>query len=61
LINYPFQLYGKREKNVRVVEIRNGSHNHEDSIDMTGHPSFHQLTDNETKIIELMFNSGIPP
>jgi hypothetical protein len=45
LINYPFKIKGKRQDNgFWMIEINNYSHNHEASIDITGHSICRQLS-----------------
>ncbi|KAJ4849069.1 hypothetical protein Tsubulata_038297, partial [Turnera subulata] len=48
LINCPFELWGKRNKDgTWRVEIKNLSHNHELSKDLSGHPYVGALSAND--------------
>ncbi|KAF7150704.1 hypothetical protein RHSIM_Rhsim02G0175500 [Rhododendron simsii] len=44
-----------------VLEVKNGSHNHEPSSDMVGHPSFRRFSKEEIMTIEELTRSGVPP
>ncbi|KAG5541196.1 hypothetical protein RHGRI_021152 [Rhododendron griersonianum] len=63
LINCPFQFCCKRQDDGLWVinEVKNSSHNHEPSSDMSGHPSCCRLSKKEITSIEEMTRSGIPP
>ncbi|KAG5529294.1 hypothetical protein RHGRI_029855 [Rhododendron griersonianum] len=62
LINCPFELWGKK-KGVECwkVEIKNASHNHEPSSDMSGHPYCRRFSNEEVLSIKRMTMAGIPP
>ncbi|KAG5527943.1 hypothetical protein RHGRI_028764 [Rhododendron griersonianum] len=63
LINCPFEFCCKRQDNgLWVINgVKNSSHNHEPSSDMSGHPSCRCLSEKEITRIEEMTRSGIPP
>jgi hypothetical protein len=44
-----------------TIEMRNNSHNHEHSSDISGHPSFHWLGADEMKVVEHMSNFRVLP
>ncbi|KAG5536356.1 hypothetical protein RHGRI_023956 [Rhododendron griersonianum] len=62
LINCPFEIRCKRlDDGFWVLEVKNGSHNHEPSSDMAGHPSFRRFSKEEIMTIEELTRSGVPP
>ena len=63
LIKCPFKIVGKNHgpDGGWIVDIKDLSHNHEPSIDISGHPSFRQLTPESIKTVEEMTKAGIPP
>ncbi|KAG5542566.1 hypothetical protein RHGRI_022185 [Rhododendron griersonianum] len=62
LINCPFEIRCKRlDDRLWVLEVKNGSHNHEPSSDMAGHPSFRRFSKEEIMTIEELTRSGVPP
>ncbi|KAL6556543.1 hypothetical protein OROGR_005831 [Orobanche gracilis] len=62
LVNCPFQLYGKRLLDgFWKLTIKNESHNHEPSEDMSGHPSERILSEEEVLVVDKMSRAGIPP
>ncbi|KAG5528254.1 hypothetical protein RHGRI_028999 [Rhododendron griersonianum] len=62
LINCPFEIRCKRlDDGFWVLEVKNGSHNHEPSSDMAGHPSFRCFSKEEIMTIEELTRSGVPP
>ncbi|KAL4582687.1 hypothetical protein LXL04_007245 [Taraxacum kok-saghyz] len=63
LINCPFQIVGKKQGHdgAWMIKIKDLSHNHEPSEDISGHPSFRQLPSECVKTVEEMTNAGIPP
>ncbi|XP_058185926.1 PKS-NRPS hybrid synthetase cheA-like [Rhododendron vialii] len=57
-----FSMQGKRHADgFWVLEVKNSSHNHEPSSDMSGHPSCRRLSKEEIMSIEKMTRSGVPP
>lgn len=53
---------GKRKRDgVWKLEIKNLSHNHEASRDMSGHPYCHCFSSEEVQRIQEMTKAGIPP
>jgi len=62
LINCFFEIQSKRQSDgFWVLEVKNSSHNHELSSDMSGHPSCHRFSKEEVLSTEEMMRSGIPP
>ncbi|KAF7147655.1 hypothetical protein RHSIM_Rhsim03G0114700 [Rhododendron simsii] len=62
LINCPFELWGKKKgSECWKVEIKNASHNHEPSKDMSGHPYCRRFSNEEILSIKRMTTAGIPP
>ncbi|XP_078149520.1 protein FAR1-RELATED SEQUENCE 5-like [Carex rostrata] len=62
LIGCPFKIKGKRQDNGSwMIEIKNYLHNHEASVDVTGHPMCRRLSQEEMRNVEHMSKSGIPP
>ncbi|KAK9681505.1 hypothetical protein RND81_10G007300 [Saponaria officinalis] len=60
LINCPFAIRGKKTtEGYWLLELRNNSHNHAPSEDMSGHPSSRCLTQEEILDIEKMSMTGI--
>nr|XP_043625410.1 protein FAR1-RELATED SEQUENCE 5-like [Erigeron canadensis] len=61
LTNCPFQIVGKRGADgFWAFTVKNLTHNHEPSKDMSGHSSFRQLSPNKVKTVKEMTMSGIP-
>ncbi|KAL4589691.1 hypothetical protein LXL04_002599 [Taraxacum kok-saghyz] len=58
LINCPFQI---GHDGAWMIKIKDLSHNHEPSEDISGHPSFRQLPSESVKTVEEMTKAGIPP
>ncbi|KAL4561205.1 hypothetical protein LXL04_033368 [Taraxacum kok-saghyz] len=62
LINCPFQIVGKKGNDgTWVLKVKNLTHNHEPSTDMSGHPSFRRLLPDDVQSVKNMTLSGIPP
>ncbi|KAL7252612.1 hypothetical protein ACSBR1_007225 [Camellia fascicularis] len=62
LINCLFEIQSKRQSDgFWVLKVKNSSHNHELSSDMSGYPSCRRLSKEEVLSIEEMTRSGIPP
>ncbi|GKA61621.1 PKS-NRPS hybrid synthetase [Tanacetum coccineum] len=62
LIKCPFHIVGKkRGSGSWVFKINDLTHNHEPSTDMSGHPSFRQLPEDDIETVKNMTLSGIPP
>ena len=60
LTDCPFKIKGKRQDNgLWMIEIRNYLHNHEASVDVTGHPICRRLSQEEIRSVEHMSKSGI--
>ena len=60
LINCPFELRGKKQENgFWTLEMQNTLHNHEPSVDMSGHPSCRQLSSEQILVIERMTRAGV--
>ncbi|PIA24917.1 hypothetical protein AQUCO_04100189v1 [Aquilegia coerulea] len=61
LINCPFRIKGvKLVGGSWILRISNGTHNHEASKDMSGHPSFRRFSNEEFLRIKDMCKAGIP-
>lgn len=61
LINCPFQIWGKKKRDETWhVEIKNVSHNHEPSKDMSAHPSCRRFSEEEFLKIKEMTLAGVP-
>ncbi|XP_078159354.1 protein FAR1-RELATED SEQUENCE 5-like [Carex rostrata] len=61
LIDCPFKIKGKRQDNgLWMIEIKNYLHNHEASVDVTGHPICRRLSQEEIRSVDHMSKSGIP-
>ncbi|XP_028124692.1 PKS-NRPS hybrid synthetase CHGG_01239-like [Camellia sinensis] len=61
LINCPFEIQSKRQSDgFWVLEVKNSSHNHKPSSDMSGHPYCRRLSREGVLSIEEMTRSGIP-
>ncbi|XP_023752378.2 PKS-NRPS hybrid synthetase cheA-like [Lactuca sativa] len=62
LINCPFKLLGKRSSDgAWIFDVKDLSHNHEPSTDISGHPSFRQLPSESIKSVKEMTKAGTPP
>ena len=62
LFDCPFEVWGKRKKDgVWKLDIKNLSHNHEPSTDMSGHPFCRRFSKDEVERIQVMTRAGIPP
>ncbi|XP_078176323.1 protein FAR1-RELATED SEQUENCE 5-like [Carex rostrata] len=62
LTNCPFNIKGKRQDNeLWTIEIKSYEHNHEASVDVTGHSICRRLSQEEIKGVDHMSKSGIPP
>ncbi|KAL4572135.1 hypothetical protein LXL04_018904 [Taraxacum kok-saghyz] len=62
LINCPFQIVGKKGNDgAWVLKVKNLTHNHEPSTDMSGHRSFRRLLPDDVQSVKNMTLSGIPP
>ena len=62
LIECPFRIVGKKENDdAWVLKATNLTHNHESSIDISGHPSFRRLSSDDIQSVKNMTLSGIPP
>ncbi|PIA55362.1 hypothetical protein AQUCO_00800248v1 [Aquilegia coerulea] len=62
LINCPFRIKSvKLVDGSWIIRISNGTHNHEASKDVSGHPSFRPFSNKELLRIKKMCMSGIPP
>ncbi|KAJ9549306.1 hypothetical protein OSB04_021849 [Centaurea solstitialis] len=62
LINCPFQIVGqKRSDGAWYFKVKDLTHNHEPSTDMSGHPSFRQLPSENINSVKEMSKAGIPP
>ncbi|PWA47757.1 hypothetical protein CTI12_AA460500 [Artemisia annua] len=62
LTDCPFQITGKKGSDgVWVFKVKNLTHNHDPSTDMSGHPSFRRLEPDDVQTVKKMSLSGIPP
>ncbi|KAL3517008.1 hypothetical protein ACH5RR_023910 [Cinchona calisaya] len=62
LINCPFQIQGKlTQDGFWKIFVRNGSHNHESSADLMGHPFARIFSKEEIKSIDGLSKFGVPP
>ena len=62
LIKCPFQIVGRKGiDGVWVLNAKNLTHNHEPSVDMSGHPSFRRLSPTDVQSVKNMTLSGIAP
>nr|GEZ85360.1 protein FAR1-related sequence 5 [Tanacetum cinerariifolium] len=62
LIECPFHIVGKKEGDgAWGFKIQNLAHNHEPFTDMSGHPSFRRLPQEDVLTFKSMTLSGIPP
>ncbi|GAB2247150.1 hypothetical protein Droror1_Dr00007032 [Drosera rotundifolia] len=59
--NCPFELFGKKDKGLWVLSIRNGTHNHEPFKDISEHPSARRFTEEQVLAIKEMTESGLKP
>ncbi|XP_078181433.1 uncharacterized protein LOC144575191 [Carex rostrata] len=61
-INCSFKIKDKKiDEGIWIIEVRNLSHNHEASADISGHPSLRQLSQEDIEKVDHMTRSGIPP
>ncbi|KAJ9543535.1 hypothetical protein OSB04_023242 [Centaurea solstitialis] len=62
LIECPFRILGKKENDgAWVLKAQNLTHNHEPSMDISGHSSFRRLSSDDIQSVKNMTLSGIPP
>ncbi|KAH7835109.1 hypothetical protein Vadar_022945 [Vaccinium darrowii] len=62
LIGCPFEIQSKRHADgIWVLEVKNNTHNHEPSSDMSGHLSCRRLSREEIMSIKEMTRSGVSP
>ncbi|XP_050221087.1 uncharacterized protein LOC126671359 [Mercurialis annua] len=62
LRNCPFMIKGKKQdEGFWTLEEKNNLHNHEASVDMSGHSSCRHLSKEEISSVETMSKSGIAP
>ncbi|XP_071704830.1 PKS-NRPS hybrid synthetase cheA-like [Rutidosis leptorrhynchoides] len=62
LVDCPFRIIGsKRRDGMWVFKPKHLAHNHEPSSDISGHPSFRQLSPNKVQAVKDMSRAGIPP
>ncbi|KAL6532409.1 hypothetical protein OROGR_014379 [Orobanche gracilis] len=62
LINCPFQIAGqKRSDGAWYIKVKELTHNHEPSMDLSGHPSFRRLPAENINSVKEMTKAGIPP
>ncbi|XP_074369610.1 uncharacterized protein LOC141711063 [Apium graveolens] len=62
LINCPFEVWGKRKRDgVWKLDLKNLSHNHEASEDMSGHPYCRRFTSEKVQRIQEKTMTDIPP
>ncbi|XP_047334735.1 methylmalonate-semialdehyde dehydrogenase [acylating], mitochondrial-like isoform X2 [Impatiens glandulifera] len=61
LTNCPFECVGKKDDDMWVLTIKNGSHNHEPLKDLTEHPSARRFTETEVLSIKEMTEAGLKP
>ncbi|XP_078162917.1 PKS-NRPS hybrid synthetase cheA-like [Carex rostrata] len=60
-INCPFKIKGKKtDEGIWIIEIRNLSHNHEASADISDYHSLRQLSQEDIKKVDHMTRSRIP-
>ena len=61
-INCPFEIWGKnKQEGFWKVDIKNLSHNHDPSTDMSGHLYCRRFSEDEIVRIKQMTMAGIPP
>ncbi|XP_068339031.1 protein FAR1-RELATED SEQUENCE 2-like [Pyrus communis] len=59
LINCPFEIWGKKkQEGFWKVDIKNLSHNHDPSTDMSGHPYYRRFSEDEILRIKQMTMAG---
>lgn len=62
LIKCSFQIVGKKGNDgAWVIKAKNLTHNHDPSSDISGHPSFRRLLQDDVQSVKNMTLSGIPP
>ena len=62
LINCPYEIVGRRKpEGFWMVDVKNLTHNHEPSRDMSGHPYSRRFSEEEIMKIKEMSKAGIPP
>lgn len=61
LTNCPFELLGKKEDDVWILTIKNGTHNHEPLKDISEHPYARRFTEDEILQIKEMTEAGLKP
>ncbi|CAG8458404.1 9522_t:CDS:2 [Cetraspora pellucida] len=61
LIDCPFELYAARCDNLWYIRVRDSSHNHDPSEDLSGHPMSRRLTKQQLVNVEEMTASGSRP
>lgn len=61
LIKCSFQIVGKKGNDgAWVIKAKNLTHNHDPSSDISGHPSFRRLLQDDVQSVKNMTLSGIP-
>ncbi|KAJ9705582.1 hypothetical protein PVL29_003582 [Vitis rotundifolia] len=61
LTNCPFEVVGKKEDGLWVLNIKNGEHNHDPIRDISEHPSSRRFTEREVLLIKDMTEAGLKP
>ncbi|XP_057496716.1 methylmalonate-semialdehyde dehydrogenase [acylating], mitochondrial-like [Actinidia eriantha] len=61
LTNCPFECVGKKDGDLWVLTIKNGTHNHEPLKDISEHPSARRFTESEVVLIKEMTEAGLKP
>ncbi|XP_052192364.1 methylmalonate-semialdehyde dehydrogenase [acylating], mitochondrial-like isoform X2 [Diospyros lotus] len=61
LTNCPFECVGKKDDGLWVLNVKNGSHNHEPLRDISEHPSARRFSETEVILIKEMTDAGLKP
>ncbi|XWS63068.1 hypothetical protein CRYUN_Cryun06bG0064900 [Craigia yunnanensis] len=61
LTNCPFEVVGKKDDGLWVLNVKNGTHNHEPLKDIAEHPSASRFSEKEVLIIKEMTEAGLKP
>ncbi|XP_071740660.1 protein FAR1-RELATED SEQUENCE 5-like [Rutidosis leptorrhynchoides] len=62
LIECSFRIIGSKGRDgIWVFKPKNLAQNHDPSTDISGHPSFRQLSPNKVQVVKDMTQAGIPP
>ncbi|KAG5526134.1 hypothetical protein RHGRI_032420 [Rhododendron griersonianum] len=61
LTNCPFECVGKKDDGLWVLNIKNGSHNHEPLTDISEHPAARRFTETEVLLVKEMTEAGLKP